>query len=115
MTDDSTTDVQQIFPYRFNDGWVFDSAEHGLFQEGLVGGTDDIVDELLRRAGLTGRPFALRFSDGPFAGAAAARWVRPEDGGNVYRLFGIDGWLCPNFLLYFDGPPAVLHVAVGPG
>ena len=106
--------VHQIFPYRLDGGWVFDSDEHGLVQEGLVGGTDDIIDELLRRAGLTGRPFALRFGDGPFPGSAPAAWVRPEGGGNVYHLHGIDGWLCPNFLLYFARPPAVLHVAIVP-
>ncbi len=104
--------VQEIYPYRYYDGWVFDSAEFGLSKEGLVGGTDRIIDALLARAGLEGRPFALRFSDQTFDGSAAAPWVRPEDGGNVYHLFGIDGWLCPNFLHYFDRPPAVLHVAV---
>jgi hypothetical protein len=39
-------------------------------------------------------------------------WVREEAGGNAYRWseHGLEGWLCPALLKYFDTAPTELWV-----
>lgn len=78
-----------------------------------MGGADRIID-----AATSHIPKATEgFSAGYFPDAQLVlEWVREEGGGNVYRWpeKGMEGWLCPALLKYFEEPPEKLYVQVKP-
>ena len=100
-----------IKPYKWEGLWVFDDANAGLVKEPFVGGADSIIDVATARI-----PNAHKgFLAGYFPDAQIVlEWVREEGGGNVYRWKekGMEGWLCPALLKYFEQPPAKLHIQV---
>jgi hypothetical protein len=114
--------VHEIHPYVSEwDGqrvWVFDDPAKGLINEGLVSGTDRILDNYRFARFPNGeKGFALRFSDQAFAGVDMRfDWVRTGTGeglaegveGNWYtsKALGFEGWLCPALFKYFDTAPA---------
>jgi hypothetical protein len=105
--------IRSIFPYKWNDVWMFDDPSVGLVQEAIVGGTDDIIDALREAGGIKGG-FRLAFSDQSFTGAEELVWLRQEMGGNVYGWNDMEGWLCPALQLYFPSPPKRLYLRVSP-
>tara|TARA_B100001094_G_C18085079_1_gene747310 strand:- start:414 stop:1079 length:666 start_codon:yes stop_codon:yes gene_type:complete len=111
--------IRVIHPYLYQGQWVFDDESKGLDKEALVGGTDTIMDILCQSIGVSpSEGLTVLFSDKPFHGSAHEfRWIRSEDGGNVYfggvaDVLEVEGWLCPSLLEYFDQPPAIIYVAV---
>jgi hypothetical protein len=57
----------------------------------------------------------LVFVAQPFPGYTARfDWNRPEHGGNWYTSAerGIEGWLCPALLKYFESTPKEIYVKV---
>lgn len=106
--------IRVIFPYRDHGVWMFDDVAVGLLQEPFVCGVPEMIETLV--AGIEGaeKGFALYFSDQPFPGARLrVDLVRPESGGNWYRLtFGkteLEGWLCPALFRYFTEAPATIY------
>jgi hypothetical protein len=87
----------------------------GLVREPFVGGADTMIDEATGHIPNADRGFLAVFSAGHFPGAQIVLdWVREESGGNVYRWSekGMEGWLCPALLKYFERAPEKLYVQV---
>lgn len=74
-----------------------------------------IIGAMLLRADLpASEPFTAMFSAGPFPDTHMKLvWIREEFGGNWYRCetTGIEGWLCPCLLRFFDIPPKSIYVS----
>ena len=101
-----------IAPYKYEGVWVFDDPAVGLTREPFVAGIDKMIDQLVASIPQPERGFRLLFSATPFPGhTVKLEWRREESGGNWYYCpqFGIEGWLCPALLRYFDKAPAELY------
>lgn len=104
-----------IFPYRIEKSWVFDDAAKGLVREPFVFGIDDMIDKAVVAIPGAENGFKLIFSAKPFPGfQVSLSWLREEYEGNWYRWeqFGLEGWLCPALLKYFDAPPAEIFLRI---
>lgn len=106
-----------IFPYKHQGVWVFDDERVGLSREPFVSGADDILDVLAADVPDADNGIKLVFSATPFPGYTA-RFIRDrsEYGGNWYRWRekGMEGWLCPALLKYFEQAPETIFVKVAP-
>jgi hypothetical protein len=113
MSDVSNT----INPYWHNGAWVFDDPQRGLWAKPFVARTSEIVDQVLRRAGLQPRrPFTVTFGDHEFPGLGyrfVLEWVREDREGHWYRWGGMEG-LCPALVRYFDAAPLCIYCVVTP-
>lgn len=101
-----------IFPYRYQDTWVFDDEAAGLVKEPFVSGIPEMVDILVRDIPNAGDGFKLFFSANPFPGFQAELiWMREEYGGNWYRWEreNLEGWLCPALFKYFQQAPVKIY------
>lgn len=101
-----------IHPYKHRGFWVFDDPTVGLVQEPFVAGADVIIDRLSAHIPDAAKGFRLLFSANPFPGyTASLAWVREDLGGNWYasEALGLEGWLCPALLKYFDRAPRHLY------
>ena len=99
--------INVIYPYKYEDLWVFDDKQVGLDHEPFIEGADEIIDQVLAMKGLANpeKGFRLVFSAGEFPRYDFRfDWVREGEGGNWYRSddFQLEGWLCPALLKYFD-------------
>ncbi|HBE18492.1 MAG TPA: hypothetical protein DEG17_17695 [Cyanobacteria bacterium UBA11149] len=104
--------IRVIFPYRYEDTWVFDDDKVGLVQEPFICGIPEIIDNLVADIPNAHRGFKLLFSDNPFPGYQLKLvWVREEYGGNWYRweVQNMEGWLCPALFKYFIETPKILY------
>ena len=104
-----------IKPYKWSGLWVFDDPAVGLVHEPFVGGADTMIDVATEHLPNAGRGFLAVFSASRFPGAQIVLdWVREEAGGNVYCWpeKGMEGWLCPALLRYFERAPEKLYVQV---
>lgn len=109
--------LQIIFPYQFECAWVFDDEDKELDKEPFVFGADTIIDQMVVDIPGAENGFKLLFSHAPFPGYQVhGEWIREEMEGNWYRVsdFGIEGWLCPALLKYFDSPPENIYAKAGP-
>jgi uncharacterized protein DUF6717 len=107
--------INVIAPYRYLNTWVFDDARVGLVQEPFVSGADSIIDQAVAHIPDARSGFLMLFSSSPFPGYEfRLEWRRSESDGNWYYSadFGLEGWLCPALLRYFDQPPKELFVQV---
>lgn len=105
--------INVIFPYKWENMWVFDDARVGLEKEPFVCGADDVIDLLTANVPNAAGGFRLTFSGKPFPGFQVfAEWRREEHEGNWYFLqdYEIEGWLCPALMRYFDYVPAKIFV-----
>ena len=105
--------INLIVPYRYSGMWVFDDARVGLHQEPFVSGADTMIDALVKGIPNAEQGFRLLFSGAPFPGyTVKLDWVREEYGGNWYSssAFGLEGWLCPALLKYFEQAPKEIYV-----
>ncbi|MEO1037485.1 MAG: DUF6717 family protein [Pseudomonadota bacterium] len=106
-----------IFPYKFEDAWVFDDETKELDKEPFVFGADDVIEWMVRDIPSSGNGFRLLFSHAPFPGFQVhAKWIREEMEGNWYRVGEpeMEGWLCPALLKYFDTPPSDIYARAEP-
>lgn len=104
-----------IKPYKWEGLWVFDDAKVGLTKEPFVGGADAIIDVATAHLPNAQQGFLALFSASSFPDAKLVlTWVREEHSGNVYRWpeTGMEGWLCPALLKYFDRPPEKLFIQI---
>ena len=115
--------IRTIHPY-YDDwlqAWVFDDPSTGLVKEGLVDGTDLLIERATAEFPNPRAGFRADFSDRPFADQHL-HLVRREPnelaGGYYYYSPEFDqlGWLCPALFLYFtEGAPEEIFVRVSPG
>jgi hypothetical protein len=104
--------IVAIHPYKTQGIWVFDDAAVGLREEPFVAGADTIIDYMVRDFEKPETGFTLLFSAAPFPGyGLELEWTRADMSGNWYRAeaIGMEGWLCPALLRYFEKPPGRLY------
>ncbi len=105
----------RIKPYWYNGAWVFDDVQRGLRAKPFIARAPEIVDQVLRRAGLQPRqPFTVTFGDVELPAEGyqfVLEWVREDSAGHWYRWAGMDG-LCPALVRYFDAPPKRIYCQV---
>lgn len=104
--------IMAIHPYKFEGLWVFDDPKVGLIQEPFVSGADEIIEKAVSVLPNAETGFTLLFSAAPFPGYQIEfEWRRAELSGNWYyaAALGMEGWLCPALLKYFDAPPPKIY------
>lgn len=57
-----------LYPYKYNDTWVFDDQRVSLEKEAFVQGVDLLIDAVTKHIPNAEAGFELTFSDGPFDG-----------------------------------------------
>jgi hypothetical protein len=74
-----------LFPYKYEDMWVFDDPDAGLHREPFVFGIDDMITQVVAKVPNAEKGFRLLFSTQPFPGYwIQLEWRREEYGGNWY-------------------------------
>jgi hypothetical protein len=109
--------ISVIFPYKFQGQWVFDDKSRGLDKEPFIMGIDQIIEKSTESIPSAQYGFKLFFSSTPFPGyTVKLEWVRGELGGNWYRCeqLGIQGWLCPALLKFFEKAPTEIYAKPEP-
>ena len=104
--------IMVIFPYRYENTWVFDDELVGLVREPFVSGIPEMIDLLVEHIPNADGGFKLLFSHSPFPGYQAELvFLREEMSGSWYRWESknIEGWLCPALFKYFEQAPAKLY------
>lgn len=104
--------IMVIFPYRYEETWVFDDENVGLLREPFVSGIPEMIDLLVQDIPNANQGFKLLFSQFPFPGyKAELTFLREEYGGNWYcwELKHMEGWLCPALFKYFEQTPPKLY------
>ncbi|MFC2172122.1 DUF6717 family protein [Acidobacteriota bacterium] len=102
-----------IFPYRYNDTWVFDDEARDVSKEPFVCGIPAMIDCMVEDIPGANMGFKLIFSASPFPGhQAELTWMREEDDGHWYEWKdqNISGWLCPVLLRFFADAPRRLYI-----
>ena len=106
-----------ILPYQYGGTWVFDDAAAGLRREPFVAGVPEMINLLVRDIPNATNGFRLLFSAQAFPGyQRKLTWVRPEGGGNYYRMDDppMEGSLCPALFRYYRDAPKELYVKAEP-
>lgn len=106
-----------IEPYAYAGTWVFDDAAAGLKREPFVAGVPEMINLLVKDIPGATNGFRMLFSTQPFPGhQKRLSWVRPEGGGNYYRMGDppMEGWLCPALFRYYREAPKELYVKAEP-
>lgn len=109
--------INLIAPYKHLGMWVFDDPRVGLIQEPFISGADVLIDRAVANIPDAQRGFLLFFSSSPFPGHEfRLEWRRIDADGNWYYSpdFGLEGWLCPALLRYFERAPTEIYVRVKP-
>ena len=106
-----------IQPYYKGGQWQFDDPSRNLYGEALIAGIPEIIQSVCADKGISTpqRGFSVVFSNKPFPGGdTVLEYVRPEIGGNWYKLRGtnMEGWLCPAMYLYLDPAPQKIYLQV---
>ena len=106
-----------IVPYQYGGTWVFDDPAAGLKREPFVAGVPAMMNYLVRDIPGATNGFRMLFSTQPFPGyQKKLTWLRPEGGGNIYRMEDppMEGWLCPALFRYYREAPKALYVKAEP-
>lgn len=107
--------LNTIKPYWHGGAWVFDDPGRGLTAKPFVARRPEIIDQVLRRAGLRPRqPITVTFTDHEFPGPGyrfVLEWSREDREGHWYRWSGMEA-LCPALVRYFDAAPKQIHCLV---
>lgn len=101
-----------IYPYHYQQTWVFDDETVGLVREPFVSGVPEMIDKLVENIPNAEFGFRLFFSANPFPGyQAELLWLREEYGGNWYywQETNQEGWLCPALFQYFVVAPQKIY------
>jgi hypothetical protein len=109
--------INVIYPYKYEEMWVFDDERVGLIQEPFVSGADRMIEQMVADIPTAEDGFVLMFAGTPFPGYQATLvWNRAEYGGNWYHSVQLDmeGWLCPAMFKYFDRAPENIYVQCKP-
>ena len=92
------------------DRWFFDDKAKGIVHEEFVAGIPELIKFLCENARAT-KVHAI-IDTQRFEGAFELKFSHEENGGVVYSLHHLNGWLCPVFWQYFSKPPKSLWVSV---
>jgi hypothetical protein len=109
-----TTAIMTIYPYKYEDLWVFDDPSVGLEKEPFVSGADKIIDLMVLPLKDADSGFKLLFSETAFDGFQhTLTCLFYEDDGwwYLHEESGMQGWLCPALFKYFNDAPEILYVA----
>jgi hypothetical protein len=109
--------LKVIYPYKHQEMWVFDDEKVGLIQEPFIGGSDEIISQMVVNIQNASSGFILIFSDNPFPGYQFhLEWRREQYRGHWYYCtkLGIEGWLCPAMFHYFDRVPEEIFILLKP-
>ncbi|MFB2878708.1 DUF6717 family protein [Floridanema aerugineum] len=104
--------IMVIFPYKYEQTWVFDDERVGLVKEPFVSGIPQMIDVLVQDIPLAENGFRLLFSSNPFPGyQAELSWLKEEYGGNwyIWETKDMEGWLCPALFKYFTETPPKIY------
>lgn len=107
-----TNAMMVIFPYKYEDTWVFDDQRVGLIKEPFVSGIPQMIEVLVKEIPNAEKGFRLLFSSNPFpAYQAELNWLKEEYGGNWYswKAQNMEGWLCPALFKYFVETPSKIY------
>ncbi len=113
----NSNSIMIIFPYRYQDTWVFDDERVDLVQEPFVSGMPEIIDLFVQDLPNAAKGFKLLFSATPFPGYQAKLvWRREEYEGNWYLWEDhlMEGWLCPALFKYFSEAPKQIYCKAEP-
>jgi hypothetical protein len=106
-----------IAPYEYAGTWVFDDPATGLVREPFVAGVPEMINVLVKDIPGATNGFRMLFSTQAFPGyQKRLTWLRPEGGGNFYRMEDppMEGWLCPALFRYYREAPKELYVKAEP-
>jgi hypothetical protein len=106
-----------IVPYEYGGTWVFDDPATGLVREPFVAGVPEMINVLVQDIPGATNGFRMLFSTQAFPGyQKRLTWLRPESGGNYYRMEDppMEGWLCPALFRYYREAPKELYVKAEP-
>jgi hypothetical protein len=106
-----------IVPYEYGGTWVFDDPATGLVREPFVAGVPEMINVLVQDIPGATNGFRMLFSTQAFPGyQKRLTWLRPEGGGNYYRMEDppMEGWLCPALFRYYREAPKELYVKAEP-
>ncbi|NEP11632.1 MAG: hypothetical protein F6K14_15750 [Symploca sp. SIO2C1] len=101
-----------IFPYRYEQTWVFDDERVGLVREPFVSGIPEMIDLIVKDIPNADQGFKLLFSQNRFPGYQVELvWEREQYGGHWYRWQqqNLEGWLCPALFKYFSEVPHQIY------
>ena len=101
-----------IFPYKYEEMWVFDDETVGLTKEPFVCGIPEMIDIFVKDIPDADRGFKLIFSSQPFPGYKIKLiWRREQYDGHWYfwEEMNQEGWLCPALFKYFDLVPPKIY------
>jgi hypothetical protein len=101
-----------IYPYKFEDIWMFDDSTVELYREPFVSGIPEIIEILVKEIPNAHKGFRLLFSKDPFPNYQIKLAHRREEyGGNWYYCEDLDceGWLCPALFRYFQSVPSSIY------
>lgn len=110
-----------IQPYRVGKVWCFDEPALGVFKEPFVGTINDMIDDMLERAGLPqGEQFTALFSADKLPSADMQLVLDQSEGKNGAWYKDVTkggktedaGWLCPCLFKFFPSAPENIYVRV---
>lgn len=104
--------IMAIFPYLYENTWVFDDERVGLEKEPFVCGIPEIINIMTENIIDAERGFKMLFSRTPFPNYQAELiFIREEYGGNWYcwEQQKLEGWLCPAMFHYFEATPQIIY------
>ena len=104
--------IMVIFPYLYDDTWVFDDQQAGLEKEPFVCGIPEMINIMTEELPDADRGFRMLFSSTPFPNYQAELiYLREEYGGNCYswEKHSLEGWLCPAMFRYFQTTPEKIY------
>lgn len=97
--------------------WVFDDENHGLNKEGLVAGTDTLIELMLKEKNIkVTDKFYLIFSDEKINNYDCKIKLLESNklNGSWYYSdkYKLNNWLCPALFLYFKKAPDNLYIKI---
>lgn len=101
-----------IYPYLYENTWVFDDDAVGLEKEPFVCGIPEMIDIMTQNIDSADKGFKMLFSSFPFPGYQAELvHLREQYGGNWYswQEHNLEGWLCPAMFRYFATTPEKIY------
>jgi hypothetical protein len=101
-----------IFPYLYEDTWVFDDQSVGLEKEPFICGVPEMINVLTNNIPNAEAGFKLVFSMNPFPGYQAELDLEREEYGGYWYQWKKEekkGWLCPALFRYFDQAPEKIY------
>ena len=109
--------IYTLQPYAQQGQWQFDDPKRKLYGEALIAGIPEIIGRVCKERGIPTpeKGVAVFFSGQPFPDAdIILEKLRPEYGGNWYRLKGtlMEGWLCESLYKYFSEAPQNIYIQI---